>query len=115
MPRKTTLETAEKFTWGKAGTAWFLAKNADVSIIEKSITPGTKEIRHLHQKSLQYFHILSGEATMEVNGEEYKLTANEGIEIRANLGHQMRNDGDTTLTFIMVSVPNSIEDRVILE
>jgi mannose-6-phosphate isomerase-like protein (cupin superfamily) len=113
--QKVTLDTAEKFTWGKAGTAWFLAKNAPVSVVEKTIGSGTKEIRHLHQKSWQYFHVLSGTADIEIDGVELTLNANEGVEVKAGLGHQMKNEQDVDLTFIMVSVPNSTDDRVVLE
>ena len=77
--------------------------------------PGTAETKHYHQRSRQFFFILSGEATMEIGSKQVILHAGDGIEIPPLVAHQLRNDSTTDLHFMVTSMPKSHGDRVVVE
>ncbi len=104
--------TAEHYIWGQNCDGWHLLKSSEVSIIQECMPPNTFEQRHKHNKSRQFFFILSGEATMEVNGEIQRLHANQGIEIPPQVPHQMMNKSSNDLEFLVVSCPPSHGDRI---
>lgn len=113
--KKITLNTAERAVWGKAGAGWMLSSSAEHSIAERLLAPGVREIKHYHEKSWQFFYVLTGIGTICVDGEEIELGPNEAIEIAAGAKHQMVNAGEEDLKFIVISMPNSVGDRVELE
>jgi len=104
--------TAEHYIWGQNCDGWHLSKSSEMSVIQERMPPDTFEIRHMHSKSRQFFFILSGEATMEMNGETHHLQTNQGIEILPLTPHQMKNESNEALEFIVVSCPPSHGDRV---
>jgi mannose-6-phosphate isomerase-like protein (cupin superfamily) len=55
--------------------------------------------------------VLSGEAVMEVDSRLVILNAGEGIWIRAGTAHQMRNDSNDEVHFLVISQPPSHGDR----
>jgi len=66
---------------GNACDGWHLVREPDLGVIEERMPPGTAEVRHYHQRSRQFFYILSGEAVMEVDGSVVSLTAGQGLHI----------------------------------
>lgn len=104
--------TAEHYIWGQACDGWHLVKSTDMSVIQERMPPKTFEVRHMHNKSRQFFFVLSGEATMEVNGEVQLLKPDQGIEVPPQTPHQMMNNSDEVLEFIVVSCPPSHGDRI---
>lgn len=75
----------------------------------------TSEVRHYHQKAKQFFFVLSGQATIEVNGEVILLNEHEGMEISPEVPHQMINNSDWDIEFIVVFTPTSKGDRILVE
>lgn len=75
----------------------------------------TSEVKHYHEKSRQFFFIISGKAMIEVKGEKFILTEHEGIEIPPKTLHKISNDYDEDLHFIVVSQPKSHGDRVVIK
>mgnify|MGYP001602642574 CR=1 FL=1 len=69
MPISTT--TAEHYTWGDRCDGWHLVRTTGLSIIEERMPPGTTETRHHHVHAHQFFYVLEGELTLEV---EHKRT-----------------------------------------
>ena len=108
-------ETAEHFVWGENCDGWHLVNNADLSVICERMPPGTFEVRHYHTKARQFFFILSGVATLEIGGKREVLQKHQGAEVAPNLPHQMFNDSDEEIEFIIVSHPSSHGDRVITD
>ncbi|HEX4021823.1 MAG TPA: cupin domain-containing protein [Acidobacteriaceae bacterium] len=74
--------------------------------------PGTCEVRHLHQRSRQFFFVLAGEAALEVDGCEHQLIAHQGLEVAPGIAHQIFNRGKEDLHFLVISQPESRHDRV---
>ncbi|WP_430510428.1 cupin domain-containing protein [Gottfriedia solisilvae] len=102
---------AEHYIWGENCDGWQLVKNNDISVIHERMPPNTQEVRHYHHKSRQFFFVLKGLATIEVNGEIFDLSQNEGIEVAPQIPHQMFNHSDEEIEFLVISQPNSKDDR----
>ena len=58
--------TAEHYTWGEACDGWHLVKQDGVSVIQERMPAGTAETRHRHARSRQFFYVLSGSLTIEM-------------------------------------------------
>ncbi len=80
--------TAEHYLWGEGCSGWHLLQHDNFSIIEECVPPGQKEQRHFHSVSRQFFYILQGEAIMELDGHEFVLGIQQGIEIPPRAAHQ---------------------------
>ncbi len=75
------------------------------------MAPGCSEVRHLHKYSEQFFYILDGIGTLEVDKVEYVLNPNEGMHVPCGVPHQLINSGDGDLHFLVTSTPPSHGDR----
>jgi quercetin dioxygenase-like cupin family protein len=84
----------------------------ELSVIEERMPPGASEQRHSHEFARQFFYVLAGELTMEVNGVVHVLTAGMGLEIGPGQAHQAINRSDEKVRFLVVSQPQSQADRV---
>src|SRR5690349_7400948 len=102
---------AEHYTWGEDCDGWHLLKRDDLSVIQERVPPGRFEVKHLHNKSRQFFYILSGEATMVIGNQSVHLRATESIEIPPGAVHQFRNDSHEDVVFLVISSPKSHGDR----
>ncbi len=76
---------------------------------------GTSEKLHFHAKALQFFYILSGIASFSVEGKSYEVVAGKGIRIEPKQIHQIINNSNNILEFIVVSSPKSHGDRINIE
>lgn len=103
--------SAEHYTWGSGCDGWHLLAGDDLSVIEESMPPGATEQRHRHGRSRQFFYVLAGRATLELDGVEHRLEPRQGLHVPPGAAHQMRNDGEQPLRFLVVSAPRSHGDR----
>ncbi len=74
---------------------------------------GGSEQRHYHERAQQFFFVLSGEASIEVDGHEVKLSAGQGIHIEPGTPHQMKNVAAEDVHFLVISQPPSHGDRIL--
>lgn len=112
---KISKDNSEHYIWGNICDGWHLIKSDELSIIHERMPVKTKEVRHLHQNARQFFFVLSGQASMEINGEIILLNQHEGIDILPNVPHQMMNNSDEEIEFIVVSSPTAKGDRVLVD
>ena len=103
---------SEHYLWGDDCDGWHLLKRDDLSIITERVSPGASEQRHYHVHSRQFFYILTGVATIEVDGIKHSLRANQGIEIPPGIAHQFGNESSEEVTFLVISMPKAHGDRV---
>ncbi|TXK71714.1 cupin domain-containing protein [Paenibacillus sp. N3.4] len=106
---------AEHYIWGDQCDGWHLVKNSNLSIIHERMPANTREVKHYHQHSHQYFFILSGIATMEINNKEIILNPQEGIEVTPLVPHQLLNKSNDEIEFLVISQPTSKDDRVVVD
>ncbi len=104
--------TAEHYTWGNNCDGWRLVNRTDLSVIHECMPPGTSEVRHYHQTARQFFFILSGVATLEIDGKREVLAAQQGVEVAPGLPHQMMNQSENATEFLVISQPTTQGDRV---
>jgi len=112
--KNISTKNAEHYLWGENCDGWHLVKTEGLSVIQEKVPAGKKEVLHYHKKSNQFFFVLSGVATIEVNGESIKLKKHQGYFIKRATAHQLRNESKKDLTFLVISQPKSHGDRIIL-
>lgn len=106
------LTNAEHYEWGDGCDGWHLVQRDALSIIRERVPPGKSEHMHYHTKARQFFFVLDGEATLEIDGQHVILKKQEGIEVPPTIPHRLRNDSNLDLIFLVISVPKSHGDRV---
>lgn len=104
-------KAAEHYIWGQNCDGWHLVKTAGLSVIHERMPPESKEARHYHAKSRQFFFVLSGVLTLEIDGKREVLQKNEGAEIPPGATHQIFNQSELETEFLVVSQPASHSDR----
>jgi mannose-6-phosphate isomerase-like protein (cupin superfamily) len=117
MPAKViSTANAEHYKWGgpdnNACDGWYLVQTPALNIIEELMPPGTSENRHHHNSARQFFYVLEGELTMEVEHHEFVLHAGDGIEIAPGQQHQAMNRSRQSLRIVVTSQPPSHGDRI---
>jgi mannose-6-phosphate isomerase-like protein (cupin superfamily) len=117
MPKEPiSIASAEHYTWGGPNASdcygWHLVRGAGLSVIEERMPPGTSEKRHLHRVARQFFYVLAGELTLEVQGREVTLGAGQGLEIVPGAAHQAINRGAEDVRMLVISQPPSHGDRL---
>lgn len=100
------------YVWGENCDGWHLLKTDSLSVIQERMPPGTAETLHFHTKAKQLFFILSGVATMELEGNEYMVNAGESFYIKCGKKHRIKNTTDEDLHFLVISEPKSHGDRI---
>ncbi len=112
IPTKVTKNSAEQYHWGTKGTGWLFHGSKEITIVEEKIAPGIKEIRHYHEQASQYFYIISGTGTFEINEESIMIGKGEFIEVSPGMVHQLKNESTEDLDFLIISTPNTFNDRI---
>lgn len=102
----------EQYTWGDDCYGWTFVDTDTLSIKQELMPPDTREKMHYHEAANQFFFIITGRATFNIDGKEYILKPNEGIEIKAGQKHFIANKNNTDLEFILYSTPSTKNDRV---
>lgn len=105
-------ENAEHYEWGENADGWHLLQSDSLSVIEECVPPDEKEQRHYHKHAQQFFYVLSGLATFEISGKTFEIPVNNGIHVPAGEPHQLINNSDQDLRFLVISEPKSHGDRV---
>lgn len=105
-------EPLHHYKWGASCDGWELVNEIDFSVKQECMPIGTSEQLHFHEKSSQFFFILSGIAVIEIDNENYELKEQQGIAIQPLQKHRIMNNGDVNLEFILCSQPAVGNDRV---
>ena len=105
------------YTWGEICDGWHLVRGEHLSVIEERMPPGSdlslgsQEQRHFHIHSRQFFYVLEGELTLEVEGRILTLELRQGLEIAPGKPHQAFNRSGRDARFLVISHPPSHGDR----
>lgn len=103
---------ADHYHWGQSCDGWHLLALDDLSVIEERMPPGSFEQRHRHARARQFFYVLEGEMTLELEGVEYLLRQGDGLHVPPGSAHQARNRGANDTRFMVISSPRSHGDRI---
>ena len=108
---KKSKENRKHYKWGNNFSGWHLMRSQSLSVIEELMPPNTQEIKHYHKLSQQFFRILNGKATFEIENEIVEIEKGNGIHIPPKTNHRIRNDQSKNLEFIVISEPSTRGDR----
>ncbi|MGE7951803.1 cupin domain-containing protein [Lysinibacillus xylanilyticus] len=97
---KISKQCAEHYIWGDQCDGWHLVKNNDLSIIHERMPAKTAEVNHYHAQ--QFFFVLSGTATIDIDGKRIVLHKNEGLEVPPLTPHQIRNNLEEAVEFLVI-------------
>jgi mannose-6-phosphate isomerase-like protein (cupin superfamily) len=112
---KISKQNAEHYLWGSNCDGWHLVRSQDLSIIHERMPTNTSEVRHYHEKSRQFFFVLSGTVTIEIDDKEIILHQHEGVEVPPLVPHRVFNQSEHEVEFLVISQPTSKGDRVLIE
>jgi len=115
MGEPVSVANAEHYTWGEGCDGWHLVRGAGLSVIEERMPAGTREQRHGHTRARQFFYVIEGELTMEVEGRNHSVGARQGIEIAPGERHTAINASSAEVRFLVISSPPAQGDRVVSE
>ena len=110
--KKISIKNASHYIWGGDCDGWYLVKSDQLSVIQESVPPAGIEVMHYHSDSEQFFYILSGVATLQVNSEVITLNKSEGCHIPQKTPHQLKNESGEVLNFLVISTPPSHGDKI---
>ena len=113
MPKIVSKQQPLKhYTWGAACDGWNLVDETTLSIKMEHMPAGTAEALHYHKQAQQFFYILKGTATFEIENTFTDVQTGEGMHIRAGEKHRIQNNTDGDLEFILCSQPATAADRI---
>jgi mannose-6-phosphate isomerase-like protein (cupin superfamily) len=100
------------YQWGNECDGWNLVDEENLSIKQERMPAGTSEELHYHAKAEQFFFILKGIATFEIEENIIEVKEQEGLHIKAGLKHRISNNTNEDLEFVLSSQPSTKNDRI---
>ena len=107
-----SIKNSEPYVWADKCDGWHLVKTSGLSVIQERVPGGCGEARHYHEDAQQFFYVLSGIASLEVDGYGYQIKPQQGIHVPAGVPHQLKNEHAQALVFLVTSTPPSHGDRI---
>lgn len=106
-----TASTAEHYVWGEVCDGWHLLKHPELSVIQERVPPGAGEIKHFHTRARQFFYVLAGTATLELDDRSLAFSAGHGIHVPPGAKHRFANHSSEEVVFLVISSPPTAGDR----
>jgi len=106
------IKNSKHYHWGNLCDGWHLVDSPTLSVIQEKMPFGTSENLHYHNNAQQFFFILRGLATFEVEGKIFEVREGQGFYVLPKKKHRILNKTDKALEFIVISEPKSHDDRV---
>lgn len=100
------------YRWGDVCDGWHLVESDSLSVIQEKMPSGTSENLHYHHDAQQFFFILRGTATFEIEHEVFEVQAGQGFHVLPKKKHRISNNTDNDLDFLVISEPKSRGDRI---
>jgi mannose-6-phosphate isomerase-like protein (cupin superfamily)/GNAT superfamily N-acetyltransferase len=102
----------DHYSWGNGCEGWHLVRTADLSVIKERMPLGTSEKKHKHLKSRQLFVVASGLLVIQLGGRSVRLAAGQALEVPPGAWHEVVNESQEDVLFLVTSQPSSQGDRV---
>ncbi len=106
-----SIANAEHYVWGDGCEGWHLLQDPSLSVIRERVPPGKSEVLHFHSRAQQFFFIISGHATVDVENRVVELGPGEGLHVPGGSKHRFHNAGITAVEFLVISTPTTRDDR----
>jgi mannose-6-phosphate isomerase-like protein (cupin superfamily) len=83
----------------------------DLLVVEERMPPGTSETEHYHARARQFFYVLTGTLTIDVDGQEHTVAAGSGLHVPPGQSHVVANRSRAEATFLAIAAPTTNADR----
>ena len=100
------------YQWGTGCDGWVLADTKELSVKQERMPAQTAEQLHYHRFAQQFFFILTGTASFEVEEEKFTVEAGQGFYIGPGKKHRILNETASDIEFILSSQPSTNNDRI---
>src|SRR3954453_14789561 len=111
MRKVSKYEPLNHYKWGNDCDGWVLVETEDLSVKQERMPAQALEALHYHEKAQQFFFILKGIATFEVEEKSFTVKAGEGFHVEALKKHRIINNTADDIEFILNSQPSTNNDR----
>ena len=81
-------------------------------LLKKYLHQQNIQTKHYHQQAQQFFFVLKGTASFEIDNLIINVNSGEGLHIKAGAIHKISNKETEDLEFILCSQPSTQEDRI---
>lgn len=112
MKKVSKQEPLQYYQWGEGCEGWNLVDETSLSVKQERMPAGSAEEWHYHQYAQQFFFILKGQATFEIENETVIIKEQEGIQIKPGQKHRIINHTAFETEFILSSQPSTANDRI---
>ena len=112
MKAVSKYQSLRHYKWGSDCDGWNLVEEDSLSVKQELMPGGTKEVKHYHQTAQQFFYILKGKATFEIEDSTIAINQGEVLHIEAGKKHRIINEGQQDLDFFLCSQPSTKNDRI---
>jgi mannose-6-phosphate isomerase-like protein (cupin superfamily) len=102
----------QQYRWGNDCDGWNFVNDSSMTVKQERMPAGASETLHYHQHAQQFFFILDGEASFEIEDRIIIVKEQEGIHIRAGQKHRIINHTESAIEFILSSQPSTENDRI---
>ena len=102
----------QHYLWGDHCDGWNLVDKADLSVKMERMPAHTAEQEHYHERARQFFFILEGVAVFYTADGRVEVLAQHGFEIPPGLRHQIKNESEEDVVFLLCSQPSTKNDRI---
>lgn len=104
-------QNSPHYSWGDRCDGWHLVRSPGLSVIQERMPAATAEVRHRHGRARQFFYVLAGELTLEIEGVTSALLVGQGCEVAPGIAHQVLNRSGAVVDFLVISQPPAHGDR----
>jgi mannose-6-phosphate isomerase-like protein (cupin superfamily) len=112
MKAVSKYQPLKHYKWGSDFDGWNLVDGDALSVKQELMPAETKEVKHYHQTAQQFFYILKGKATFEIEDSIIEINEGEGLHVEAGKKHRILNASREDLEFILCSQPSTKNDRI---
>lgn len=112
--KATLLSHFPAYSWGKDCSARPIIDEPGLSLKSEAMPPGTSEEPHYHEQARQYFHIQQGTAHFLLPEGLVKVQPGETLLIPPGLPHCISNQEIEPLEFLVLSLPSTVNDRIVV-
>lgn len=109
-----SLDDVEHYLWGQVCDGWRLLDRGDLSVIQERVPPGASEAKHVHSRARQFFYVLSGVATIELEAGSVSFGAGQGLHVPPGTPHRFHNGSAEDVVFLVISAPATAADRTLV-
>lgn len=104
--------TANHYKWGSVCDGWRFLDLSQLSVIQECVPPGAGEVEHYHCEAHQFFYVLSGRATIDLDTGSVSFGPDQGFHVPPGVRHRFHNRSERDVTFLVISTPTTKNDRV---